>query len=399
VFVPGVLVLAVASAAYWLALGGAGITIALLVFVTVAITACPCAFGIATPAAIVVGTGRAAENGVLFRGEDAVERAAQIDTVLTDKTGTLTRGRPSLTDVRAIPPATSDELLALAAAIEAGSEHPFAAAVVEAARARGLPVLAAEEIQGVPGSGARGRVDGREVEIVRISQSSDLGIENSGAKALSEPLESEGRSCSAVVRDGSVLGVLGFIDEVASGVPQALEALAQDGVSVIMVTGDNDGAARTLARAMGIAEFHSGMTPAGKLELIRQFQATGRRVAYVGDGINDAPALAGSNLGIAIGAGTDVAREAGQVVLVRADFRGVALALRLARRTVRKVRGNLAWAVGYNAILLPVAMGILVPFLGLTVYHVLPITGAIAMGLSSTAVVANSLSLRWVTLS
>jgi|HubBroStandDraft_1064217.scaffolds.fasta_scaffold16851_2 P-type Cu+ transporter len=398
VFVPVVLLLAVISGVFWFLVGGAGITIALLVFVSVAITACPCAFGIATPAAIVVGTGRAAESGILFRGEDAIERAARIDTVLTDKTGTLTLGHPSLTDLRPSAGVTNDELLAWAAAVETGSDHPFARAVVEAARVRGVRVPAAVEVRALPGKGVRGTVESHAVEVVRAAGRDELGPTSSGPAPGRESFGSEGKSWSVVLRDGVSVGVLGFVDEVANGVSEALHSLAQDGISVVMVTGDNEAAARVVAQRVGITDVHSGMSPARKLELIERLRANGRRVAFVGDGVNDGPALAGADLGIAIGSGTDVAREAGQVVLVRSDFRGVALALRVARRTVRKVRGNLTWAVGYNAVLLPVAMGALVPLFGLAVYHVLPITGAIAMGLSSTAVVVNSLSLRWVTL-
>ncbi|MGB7124651.1 MAG: heavy metal translocating P-type ATPase [Thermoplasmata archaeon] len=396
VFVPVVLALAVASAVFWFAFGGAGFTIAVLVFVSVTITACPCAFGIATPAAIVVGTGRAAESGVLFRGEDAIERAARVDIVLTDKTGTLTLGRPTLVEIRPTGSQTPDSLLALAAAVETGSEHPFGRAVVTAARRRGVSIATATGIRALPGTGVQGTVNGRAVAVVRGSPPPPS---LPGAEPPMSPLpssEPEGASWSEVTQDGTVVGRLAFDDEVAAGVPDALGMLSEDGIPVVIVTGDNEDAARKVARRLGISEVHSSTTPAGKLELIRRLRAGGRRVAYVGDGINDAPALAGADLGIAIGSGTDVAREAGQVVLVRSDFGGVALALRLARRTVRKVRGNLTWAVGYNTVLVPVAMGILVPVFGLTVFHVLPITGAIAMGLSSTAVVVNSLSLRWI---
>ncbi|MGC2359737.1 MAG: heavy metal translocating P-type ATPase [Thermoplasmata archaeon] len=399
VFVPVVLILALVAAAAWFSLGGASLTIALLVFVAVAITACPCAFGIATPAAIVVGTGRAAEAGILFRGEDAIERAATIDLMLTDKTGTLTLGRPRLTRVHATAPVTEDELLGLASAIESGSEHPFAHAVVEAAEHRGIRHRLAEGIQSLPGIGVRGIVDGQEIEVLRESSSAASPGGPPGAGDSGGARVSVGGSASVVVRDGSVIGLLEFADEIAPGVPEALRALSQDGVGVVLVTGDNALAADSVARELGIREVHAGMTPAGKLELIQRFRTAGRRVAFVGDGINDAPAIAGADLGIAIGSGTEVAREAGQVILVRSDFRGVALALRLARRTVRKVRWNLSWAIGYNAVLLPVAMGALVPSFGLSVYDVLPVVGAVAMGLSSTTVVMNSLSLRWVALS
>jgi P-type Cu+ transporter len=394
VFVPVVFTLAVVAALFWFFVGGAGFTIALLVFVTVTITACPCAFGIATPAAILVGTGRAAESGILFRGEDTIEQASRIDLVLTDKTGTLTRGRPSLTDVRPNGPGTEAEVLAFAAALEAGSEHPLGRAVVEAARSRGVTVPTAREVAAEPGRGVRGTVEGQKIEVVRLARGSADWVGPAELLALGRRMESEGKSCAAVIRDGTPLGLLGFRDEVAPGVPEALATLRDDGVRLAMVTGDAAGAAAAVAQSLGVSEVYSEMTPAGKLDLLHRFRADGHRVAFVGDGINDAPTLAGADLGIAIGSGSDVAREAGGVLLVRSDFQGVPLALRLARRTVAKVRSNLAWAVGYNLVLLPVAMGALVPFFGLPIYHVLPVVGAAAMGLSSTTVVANSLSLR-----
>jgi Cu+-exporting ATPase len=396
VFVPLVLGLALASAVAWYAVGGAGLTITLLVFVTVAITACPCAFGIATPAAIVVGTGRSAEAGVLFRGEDAIEQAARVDVVLTDKTGTLTRGSPVLTEVCPRPGVTVEHVLSLAAAVEAGSTHPYARAVMDAAQARGLTAPRSEDVTVDPGRGVRGTVDGVVVEVARP------GTDASSAAGLG-PLEAdlrrltfEGSSVAVVTEDRAVIAVMAFRDPIAAEVPEALQALAQDGIQVVMVTGDHPLAAQRVAAELGIREVHADMTPAQKIDLLHRFQSQGHVVAYVGDGINDAPALAGADLGIAIGTGAAVAREAGKVVLVRSDFRGVALALRIARRTVAKVRGNLAWAVGYNAVLLPIAMGALVPVFGLSMYQVLPVAGALAMGLSSTTVVLNSLSLRWV---
>jgi len=396
VFVPLVLALALASAVAWYALGGEGLTITLLIFVSVAITACPCAFGIATPAAIVVGTGRSAEAGVLFRGEDAIEQAARVDVVLTDKTGTLTRGSPVLAEVCPRSGVTVEHVLSLAAAVEAGSTHPYARAVLDAARTRGLAVPRSADVTVDPGRGVRGTVDGVVVEVARP------GTDASSAAGLG-PLEGdlrrltfEGSSVAVVTENGGVIAVIAFRDPIAAEVPEALRALAEDGIQVVMVTGDHPLAAQRVAGELGIREVHAEMTPVQKIELLHQFQSQGHVVAYVGDGINDAPALAGADLGIAIGTGAAVAREAGKVVLVRSDFRGVALALRIARRTVAKVRGNLAWAIGYNAVLLPIAMGALVPVFGLSMYEVLPVAGALAMGLSSTTVVLNSLSLRWV---
>lgn len=396
-FVPVVFVLAAVAALAWLFFG-VGLTIALLVFVSVVITACPCAFGIATPAAIVVGTGRAAEEGILFKGRDSLERASRIDVVLTDKTGTLTKGEPTLTDTLPAPGITPEELVMLAAGIEVGSEHPLAKAVVRAATAQQLTPTPAEEIRADPGRGVLAVVSGVPVSVLQGTAARDLHVDLGSLGSQSERLAAEGKAWSVVVRGGVAVGILGFSDEIAPGVKAAVGALRSDGIEVVMVTGDHESAARLVAGQVGIQKIHSGMAPQGKLTLIRELQSLGKKVGYVGDGINDAPALAAADLGIAIGAGTEVAREAGGVILIRSDFRGVALALRVGRRTVRKVRSNLTWALGYNAILLPVAAGALVPVFGLGIFAVLPITGALAMGLSSTSVVLNSLSLRWVSL-
>jgi Cu+-exporting ATPase len=396
-FVPVVLVLAVIAAVGW-SLAGAGFTIALLVFVSVAITACPCAFGIATPAAIVVGTGRAAEEGILFKGRDSLERASRIDRVLSDKTGTLTRGQPVVTDLVPASGVSADELLALAAGLETGSEHPLGKAVVQAARDRNVPPIGVEGIRADPGRGVRASWEGRDLAVLQGGAVRESGVDLGPLATEADRLTREGKAWSVVLRGSAPIGLLGFFDEVAPGVPEAIRALRADGIDVVMVTGDHEAAARRVAEAVGISEVHAGLSPRQKLRLIRDLQSAGRRVAYVGDGINDAPALAAADLGVAIGVGTEVAREAGGVTLIRSDFRGVPLALRLGRRTVRKVRGNLEWAIGYNLVLLPIAAGILVPVWGLGVYDVLPITGALAMGLSSTTVVLNSLSLRWIAL-
>ncbi len=396
-FVPVVLVLAVLASVGW-ALLGVGLELGILVFVSVVITACPCAFGIATPAAIVVGTGRAAEEGILFKGRDALERASEVDVVLTDKTGTLTQGTPSLTDLVPAAGVTEAYLLDLAASVEVGSNHPLARAVVAASRARGRSVPEAQAIRLEPGRGIRGTLDGALLEVVQPDVLRNEGRELGLWQVEGDRLGAQGKAWSLVVRDRTIVGLLGFSDEVAAGVDRAVRALRADGIEVVMATGDHERAARHVAEQLGIEEVHAALSPAAKLDLLRQLQARGKKVAYVGDGINDAPALAAADLGVAIGAGTDVAREAGGVVLLRSRFDGVALALRIGRRTVRKVRSNLGWAIGYNSVLLPIAMGALVPVFGLGVYGVLPITGAAAMGLSSTTVVLNSLSLRWVTL-
>jgi P-type Cu+ transporter len=346
----------------------------------------------------VVGTGRAAEEGVLFKGNDSLERASRIDLVLSDKTGTLTLGRPVLTDVVPLSGDSEESVLGLAAAVEQGSEHPLARAVIESARSRGLELPAATGIRALPGEGIQGQVGGRPVAI-RHGRDLPGGVAGSlEATSPAASLRSQGKACSIVTREGVPIGTLAFFDGVRPGTAEAVRALSADGIPVVLVTGDHAAAAQTVARQLGIARVYSEMSPAAKLDLIRRFQSEGRRVAFVGDGINDAPALAAADLGMAVGAATAVAQETSGVILLRPGFEGVALALRIGRRTVGKVRGNLAWAIGYNAVLLPIAMGVLVPWLGLAVFMVLPITGALAMALSSTSVVANSLSLRWVNL-
>ena len=394
-FVPFVLLLAVVAAVAWYLFGGAGPTTATLVFVTVAITACPCAFGIATPAAIIVGTGRAAEEGVLYRGEDAIERAARVDTVLTDKTGTLTSGTVELVGVTPVPPAREPEVLALAAGVEAASDHVLARAVRHAAAGRGVAAAAVSELRLDPGQGVRGVVDGRAVALVRGAAARQLGVDLSSVEDAVRAAEAAGDTWSVLTLQSEPVGLLRFRARVMAGSGAAVRALEAAGIRVVMVTGDSEAAALAVARELGVADVHAGVLPAGKVDLVRKYQFEGHRVAFVGDGINDAAAIAAADVGIAIGTGSEVAREVGRVLLVRPEFAEVPFALSTARRTVRRVRANLAWAIGYNAVLLPIAAGALVPWLGLGIYSILPILGAVAMAISSTTVVASSLSLRW----
>lgn len=394
VFVPVVLTLAVAAAIGWYVFGAAGFTVALLIFVTVSITACPCAFGIATPAAILVGTGRAADDGVLFRGADALERAARTDLVLTDKTGTLTSASPELTGIAGVAPHSPSEVLALAAGLEAGSEHVFARAVKARAAREGVVPSPVEEIRVEPGLGVRGVLSGRPAAVLRGEGGLGAGTYPESMSETIREAEAAGDSWSAVVVDDQLWGILRFRAPVGPGVLPAIARLREMGIGVVMVTGDSPAAARAAATELGVSDVHAGATPAEKVRLVEQYQRAGHRVAFVGDGINDAAALSKADVGIAIGTGADIAQDAGQVLLLRSDFAGVPSALGIARRTVAKVRGNLTWAIGYNLVLLPVAAGALVPALGFGVYAVLPMVGALAMGLSSTTVVLNSLSLR-----
>lgn len=393
VFVPAVLLLAILAALAWGTLGGAPLAVALLIFVSVAITACPCAFGLATPAALLVGSSTAAERGILYRGGRTLERAARVDWVIFDKTGTLTSGRPRLVRVVEAPGAVQADALALAAGLETGSNHPLAQAVRSAARDRGLPLTPCSDVIEEPGLGVRGR-----------SGTSAVTLERGGSVDDPElaPLFSEGddraavngRTFSVLRVDGSVVAALIFEDEPLPGAREAVRALRSQGLAVEVASGDREAAVGRLARELGIDRHTSGLTPAAKLELLRTRREEGHVVAFVGDGVNDAPALAAADVGIAVGTGAEVAHRAGRVLLVRPGLEGVGLALSIARRTVAKVRQNLAWAVGYNLVLLPLAAGALVAEFGFGVYRWLPITGALAMALSSTLVLANSLSLR-----
>ncbi len=394
-FVPFVLGLGAAAGILWGAVLGGGLTLGLLVFVTVAVTGCPCAFGLATPAAILVGTGRAAEEGILFRGGDTIERAATVDTVLLDKTGTLTTAAPEVESVVAVPPATDEEALAIAAGLEVGIHHPLAAAVERAAVARGVPPVRYAELRLDPGRGVEGTAEGRRDAIVRDAAAAEAGLAEEPLAGWVRRAEAAGAAWSVVLRDGRPVGAISFRAPLAPGAREAVASLRADRVRVAMVTGDREAAAGSVAAAVGIEEVHAGATPEEKVGWVRQYRRQGHRVAFVGDGINDAAALAAADLGIALGTGSDVAREAGQVLLVRHDLEGVPRALRAARRIVGRVRGNLAWAIGYNAVLLPVAAGALVPALGPSAYGYLPVLGAVAMGLSSTTVLVSSLSLRW----
>ncbi len=390
VFVPIVLILGAVTFAAWLALGPEPrATHALVAFITVVVIACPCAMGLATPTAIMVGTGKGAEAGILIRGGETLERAARIDAVVFDKTGTLTRGRPSLGQVVAAPGFTAAEVLDLAASVERGSEHPLAAAILARADEAGLGRHALEGFTAVPGRGVMGRVDGREILAGTAVFMSEQGIDLAPLRADAE----KASAATYVAVDGRPAGLLPSVDEVKPESAAAVRELREAGIEVWLVTGDQARSARAVASAVGIepGRVLAEVLPAQKAEAVASIQARGRRVAMVGDGINDAPALARADVGVAIGTGADVALEASDVTLVGGDPRGVGAAIRLSRRTVRVIRQNLAWAFGYNVILIPVAMGALYPVLGLTLT---PAMAAAAMALSSVSVVTNSLRLR-----
>jgi P-type Cu+ transporter len=390
-FAPTVLILALAAAVAWATFGRAPLPIAILVFVTVAITACPCAFGIATPAAISIGAGRAAEMGILFRGEETIGRLAEVDCLLVDKTGTITLGRPTVRRVVTAPGVSEVTVVSLAASVSVGSDHPLGRATVDYARSRGISVSPADATRLESGLGSFGAVGGGTVEFGRRVAGPPP---DAWAVAVLTEADAHGETVSFVRHSGVFVGAMTFVDPVAPGVAGAVAALVRAGIEVELVTGDRPGAARAAATAAGISVVHSEQTPGAKGDLVFARKRAGHVVGFVGDGVNDAGALLAADIGIAIGTGTEVAREAGGVLLVRGDFAGVPAAVGMARATVRKVRQNLTWAVGYNLILLPVAAGALVPWFGFGVYAILPVVGALAMALSSTSVVLNSLALR-----
>ena len=393
IFVPAVLGIAALTFALWWLLGPEPkLTLALAAFITVVIIACPCAMGLATPTAIMVGTGRGAEAGILVRGGEALETAQRVTTVLFDKTGTLTRGTPTVAEL--VPARGGDPvaLLRLAAAVEAGSEHPLASAILRAARERGLAFPGADQFAAIVG-GAEATVDGEPVLVGSARLLAEHGIDAGALSAIGEAQAGQGRTPVFVARSGVAVGLITIADPVKPEAAEAVRALAAQGVTAWLVTGDHRATAEAVALAAGIPaeRIRAGVLPGDKAALVAELQAAGAVVAMVGDGINDAPALAAADLGVAIGTGADVAIEASDVTLVGGDPRGVVAALALSRRTMAVIRQNLFWAFAYNVVLIPVAMGILYPAFGVTIN---PAMAAGAMALSSVSVISNSLRLR-----
>ena len=372
----------------WLAVGRP-IGDAVLFAVTVVVITCPDALGLATPTAIMVGTGLGATRGILFKNAIALEEAARIHVVVMDKTGTLTRGEPEVTDM--IADGSPDELLRLVAAVERASEHPLAEAVVAYADAAGVPDLRAEGFENVPGHGALAIVDGRRVAVGNRRLMEREGIEMGVLEDRRRELASGGKTAVIVAVDGRAVGLIGIADAVRPTARAAVSALTAAGVEVVMLTGDNEATARRIAGEVGVATVIAEVLPGDKAATVAELQRGGRKVAMVGDGVNDAPALARADLGIAIGAGTDVAIETADVVLMRSDPLDVPTALRIGRGTLRKMRQNLGWAIGYNAIALPIAAGVFEPSLGLTLR---PEIAALSMSGSSLIVAVNALALK-----
>jgi Cu+-exporting ATPase len=394
-FVPVVLVLAALTFVLWYAFGPEPkLTLALVSTISVLIIACPCALGLATPTAIMVGTGKGAEYGVLIRGGEALERAHKIDAIVLDKTGTLTRGRPAVTDVIAAPGGSGlsgEELLRLVASAERGSEHPLGEAIVAHANDLGLKTAGVDSFNAVAGRGIEATVEGRDLLVGNSRMMAESRIELNGLGERADLLATQGKTPMFVALDGQPAGIVAVADTLKPESREAVQELKALGLEVWMLTGDNEATARAIAAELSIANVMAEVLPGQKAAKVKELQAAGKTVAMVGDGINDAPALAQADLGIAIGTGADVAMEASDVTLVGGDVRGVVTAIALSRRTIGTIRQNLFWAFIYNVILIPVAAGILYPLFGVLLN---PIIAAAAMAMSSVSVVTNSLRLK-----
>jgi Cu+-exporting ATPase len=393
-FVPVVLALAVATFVLWFDFGPEpAFLFGLVSSVTVLIIACPCAMGLATPAAIMVGTGRGAENGVLIKGGDVLEKAHEIRTVVLDKTGTITEGRPALTDVTLAPGAgiSEAEMLRRVASLERASEHPLGEAIVRAAQARGLALADASGFEAIMGRGARAEVEGREVRIGNVQLMRESRIDAAPLEGEAARLAGEGKTPMFVALDGALAAVIAVADPIKETSVQAIRRMHDLGLEVTMLTGDNRRTAEAIARQVGIHRVIAEVLPADKSREVQRLQQQGHTVAMVGDGINDAPALAQADVGIAIGTGTDVAMEASDITLIGGDLNGVVTAIALSRKTMTVIRQNLFWAFAYNVLGIPVAAGLLYPFFGLLLS---PIIASAAMAFSSVSVVLNSLRLK-----
>jgi Cu+-exporting ATPase len=391
-FVPAVVLSAAAAFAAWAAVGPEPrLAHALVAAVAVLIIACPCALGLATPMAIMVGTGRGATAGVLVKSAEALERLEKVDVLLVDKTGTLTRGKPALEKVVSLDAGGEDALLRLAASLERGSEHPLASAIVAGAAQRGLALAEAEGFRSIPGKGVAGLVDGRSVALGNAALLEELGIDATPLRDRAEALRAEGGTVMLVAVDGRAAGLVEAVDPVKPGAADAIRALHAERLKIVMVTGDGWTTARAVAAQLGIDEVEAEVLPQQKADAVRKHGRGARAVAFAGDGINDAPALAAADVGIAMGTGTDVAIESAGLTLVRGDLGGIVRARRLSRATMRNIRQNLFWAFAYNAAGVPLAAGALYPFTG---WLLSPIIASAAMSFSSVTVIGNALRLR-----
>ena len=396
VFVPVVLVIAVVSFVAWMVWGPApALAYAITAAVSVLIIACPCALGLATPISITTAAGRGAQAGVLIKDAEALERMAGVDTLIVDKTGTLTMGKPSLTDVVVLAGVDEATILTLAAALEKGSEHPLAEAIVAGAKARGIEAGDTVGFEAVTGKGVQGVVAGRRVALGNAAMMQDLGMNTTAAEAQADTLRAAGKTAMFVSVDGVLAGIVAVADPVRPTTAAAIKELHAQGLRIIMATGDNERTAHAVAGTLGIDEVRAGVLPDGKRALIEGLRAEGKKVAMAGDGVNDAPALAAADVGIAMGTGADVAVESAGLTLLGGDLMGIVRARKLAHATVRNIKQNLFFAFAYNAIGIPVAAGVLYPFTGTLLS---PMIAAAAMSLSSVSVITNALRLRRIQL-
>ncbi|MGH7315340.1 MAG: copper-translocating P-type ATPase, partial [Candidatus Rokuibacteriota bacterium] len=395
-FVPAVVVVAVLTALAWGTVGPEPrLAYALVNAVAVLIIACPCALGLATPMSIMVATGRGALAGVLIKNAEAVETLEKVDTLLVDKTGTLTEGKPRLVSVITAEGQSETEIVALAAGLERGSEHPLAAAILAGAAARGVKPAPVAEFRSLTGRGVVGTAAGRRAALGNARLLEELGIDPGPFDKRAEALREEGQTVMFVTGGDAVGGLIGVADPIKASAPEAVRHLQGEGLRAVMVTGDSEATARAVARTLGLDDVIAGVLPEQKAEVVRRLQANGRVVAMAGDGVNDAPALAAADVGIAMGTGTDVAMESAGVTLVQGDLGGIVRARRLSRATMRNIRQNLLWAFIYNVLGVPVAAGALYPITGLLLS---PMIASAAMSLSSVSVIANALRLRRVAL-
>jgi heavy metal translocating P-type ATPase len=392
VFTPIVLVIAALTALIWIFFGGDNAaTFALVNTVAVLIIACPCAMGLATPTSIMVGTGKAAEMGVLFRKGEALQTLQEAKVIALDKTGTLTKGRPELTDFKVQTGFSKAELLSLVASVEKQSEHPVAQAIVKSAESRGLTLSDVNEFEAVPGFGVSAKVGGKLVQVGADRYMTKLGLNVAEFSDEAERLGDEGKTPLYAAIDGKLAVIIAVADPIKEGTPEAIHALHKQGFKVAMITGDNKRTANAIAKQLHIDEVLAEVLPDGKSDAVKELQAKGYKVAFVGDGINDAPALAQADVGLAIGTGTDIAIETADVILMSGDLRGVPNAIALSRATLRNIKLNLFWAFAYNVLLIPVAAGVLYPVNG---WLLSPVLAGAAMGLSSVFVLSNALRLR-----
>ncbi|MDW3630236.1 MAG: heavy metal translocating P-type ATPase [Nitrososphaeraceae archaeon] len=394
-FVPAIVLIALGVFLGWYFIGNAGLTYSILAFVSVMIIACPCALGIATPAALMMGAGKGAENGILYKGGEHIEIANKVNTIVFDKTGTLTVGKPSVTDIVSLTDIGEQELLRLAAIAESGSEHPLAQAVIRKAKENGTPIINPDSFEAVSGYGLKATYSNHTIMIGnrKMMEDNQIAVTESMDTKLSV-FEKEGKTAVLVSIDNTLSGIIAISDTIKENAKGAIKALKSKGIEVIMLTGDNKRTANAVASQLNIDRVIAEVLPHQKEEVVAKLKTQeGKVVAMVGDGINDAPALARADLGIAIGSGTDVAKETGGIILIKDDIRDVVTALDLGKRTVSKIKQNLFWAFAYNTGLIPIAAGALVPVLGLGVFGWLPILAGLAMAMSSVTVVTNSLLL------